>query len=145
MVARFQNWLWRLLKWCGIFNLFWLTKGIANGELIFHFPLFPVILGLTHSEIWASMEATSSCMSVWNNNDEMACLSIWLHQFSYSEGLKLQFISFDYWQIAVCAISLMWLLECISYALPNYSCFQCYPFKIYDNEDSGLGAWGTEA
>ena len=99
----------------------------------------------SHPEIWASMEATSSGMSVWNNNDEIACLSIWLHQFSYSKGLKLQFVSFDYWQIAVCAISLMWLLECISYAFPNYSCFQCYPFKIYDNEDSGLEAWGTEA
>ena len=44
-----------------------------------------------------------------------------------------------------CAISLMWLLECISYALPNYSCFQCYQFKIYYNEDSGLEAWGIEA
>lgn len=118
---------------------------LSQNDLFFPFAVcFSVIWGHIHSEICVSIEAMSSYLSLWSGKD---CLSVYVTPLNPVTRRPWAPICF-FWLLAGCCLCHLSRCDCLSILAmtsPNYSCFQCYPFEIYDHKDSGLEARGTEA
>lgn len=125
------------------FHLFWLTEGITKWRAIF--PLLCASLWFWVTSTPKSVPPLKPCLYVCQYGvAKTVCVcgsNESRNQMALSHSLFLLITG------RLLSVPSFWChyLSILTVPSPNYSCFYCYPFEIYDHKDSGLEVRGIEA